>query len=689
MKLLVRVAGRGFRFLRRLNARRASRTISEVEFSGLLRNDVISQEIPQYFRFRGNPSFFFKGKTAELPEESLARSREIVEDADEICAHNFNLLGSGESQVDRELGKIDWHKDFKSGMRWNPRVFYTDTQIIKGSGSDIKVPWELSRFQHLPALGKAYWFTGDEKYAREFVNEIKDWIENNPPQYGVNWTCTMDVAIRIINWIWGYYFFKDSPEVTNEFLIKFIRSLIIHGRHIRANLERGFLKRNGNHYLSGITGLVYLGVMFPEFKEAKEWHEFGIKELISEMKRQVYPDGVDYEGSISYHRLVNELFLSATLLCLENSITFPSWYMMKLEKMIEFVMYYTKPDGTTPQIGDNDDGRLHVLANYENWNRLDHRYLLSIGAVLFNRPDFKQVAGELHEEAFWLLGEAGLPRFNGLPNQKRRASSQAFRRGGFYIMRSDNLYMIVDCVSADPKAPSGHKHNSRLSFELFAYDKSFIIDPGAYIYTADKEMRNLFRGTRYHNTVVVDSEEQNRFNEDELFSMGRDATVKVSKWESTDGYDFLDAEHPGYKRFKNPVVHRRHIYFNKLEGYWVVKDILRGEGNHQFDLFFHFAPLEIGLDNEFPLTVTTRIEGANLALIPLEAEGVSVEILDGWVSCRYGAKEKAPIVRYSKNSQAPTSFCNILYPYIGKIDIKEIIEKANKARLDMPSMWED
>jgi uncharacterized heparinase superfamily protein len=124
--------------------------------------------------------------------------------------------------------------------------------------------------------------------------------------------------------------------------------------------------------------------------------------------------------------------------------------------------------------------------------------------------------------------------------------SKAFPHGGFYFMRHGNLYMILDCVSADPKAPSGHKHNSRLSFELFAYDRSFIVDPGTYVYTADKEMRNLFRSTRYHNTVVVDGEEQNRFDEDELFTMKPDAAVRVNRWLVTETYDFLDAEHNGY-----------------------------------------------------------------------------------------------------------------------------------------------
>jgi hypothetical protein len=241
--------------------------------------------------------------------------------------------------------------------------------------------------------------------------------------------------------------------------------------------------------------------------------------------------------------------------------------------------------------------------------------------------------------------------------------------------------MIVDCISADTRAPSGHKHNSRLSFELFAYDKSFILDPGAYIYTADREMRNLFRGTGYHNTVVVDGEEQNRFDRDELFHMGRDAAVRVNGWEATDEYDCLDVEHSGYERLKNPVTHRRQFFFDKKEGYFIIRDAFVGSGEHQFDLYFHLAPIKVELDKTFPLVVRTRTKGANLAIIPLEAEGVSVEMIDGWVSYRYGVKIKAPIVRYSLKSRIPAGFCSIVYPYEGELDVSGVAAKADVSKV--------
>jgi len=228
-------------------------------------------------------------------------------------------------------------------------------------------------------------------------------------------------------------------------------------------------------------------------------------------------------------------------------------------------------------------------------------------------------------------------------------------------MRHGDLYMIIDCVPADPKAPSGHKHNSRLSFELFAYDKSFIIDPGAYIYTADKEMRNLFRSTRYHNTVMVDGEEQNRFDEDELFTMKLDAAAKVNKWLVTENYDFLDAEHNGYARLKNPVVHRRQIYFNKEKRYWVIKDMLTGEGGdkHKFDLYFHFAPMELKEKDGLVVKIDNK-NGANIVIVPLETEGIKMEIEKGWVSYSYGRKLEAPIVKYSKTTEVLAEFVTVI-----------------------------
>jgi len=629
------------------------------------------------------PFFFDPAERHEITSRFRRAYRkaipEIVKTADRVCEHVFDLLGSGPVELGRE---IDWHQDFKSGFRWSPRTVYLGTRahvdcyLDKGIPADVKVPWELSRCQHFPTLGKAYWVTGDEKYAQEFAEEVRHWTGQNPVGLGVNWTCTMDVAIRAVNWVWGYYFFQHSPSLDERFRLDLLKSLYLHGKHIMGHLEFG--PRRGNHYLADVVGLVYLGVFFQQSSEGRAWLERGIQAVTEENLRQVHPDGADFEGSLSYHRYVTEFLLSATILGLKNDRRFPEWYMLRLEKMVELVMYYTRPDGTAPQIGDNDDGRLQTLADYGSWHPADHRYLLAVGAGLLNRADFRAAAGQHHEEAFWLFGGEILSKRVRSRRRVIALESRGWPEGGYYVLRKDDLHMTVDCLPLDEEAPSGHRHNSRLSFELFAYDKTFLVDPGAYLYTADAVMRNLFRSTAYHNTVVVDGEEQSRFDQSSLFAMGSEGSARVTRWESNEEYDLLDAEHRGYERLVLPVVHRRTIFFDKREAIWIVRDVFAGSGVHHLDVYFHLAPVEAELDPEGRFVVSTRADGANLAIMPLEAEGLGAEISTGWVSTRYGVREEAPVVKYAAVRGAPTSLRFALCAFPGAVDMSAAWARARR-----------
>jgi hypothetical protein len=201
------------------------------------------------------------------------------------------------------------------------------------------------------------------------------------------------------------------------------------------NLEKDPLGRNSNHYLSDLAGLIYLGIFLSELKEVRKWRDYAVKELIKEAKKQIYPDGPDYEGSVSYHRLVAEIFLSSTLLCQENGITFPDWYRQRLENMLNFTCQYLKPDGKAPQIGDNDNGRLHILADYGNGDLTDHRYLTALGAAVFGRPDFKKTSDGFPEESFWLSGKEGYEKYTALGVPGAAAGYPAFSAGGYYVMR--------------------------------------------------------------------------------------------------------------------------------------------------------------------------------------------------------------------------------------------------------------
>jgi hypothetical protein len=578
--------------------------------------------------------------------------------AERICDHVFDLLGSGPVALGSE---IDWHLDFKSGTRWDRRLFYTEVPFGHVPGADIKVPWELSRCHHLPVLAQAYLLVGDERYAREVIAQIRDWLATNPPQFGVNWASPMDVAIRAVNWLWTAGLLSEAAECGDEFSAQLLAGLLAHGRFLRANLEMDGQGVTTNHYLAGVVGLLYLGLCLPELGEAGEWRTFATQALVRELDRQVLPDGVDYESSIPYHRLVTEMFLSAAALCRHHGVQLPPPFWTQLERMVEFVQAYTKPNGLAPQVGDADDGRLHVLTGYGITDPRDHRHLLALGAVLFEREDWWVAAGPSWPEALWFGGCRG-ERWSRPPKDSPPpGGSMSFPDAGLYVMRHDRDYILFNCGPVGTRGLGNHKHNDLLALEVHLGGEDILVDPGSYLYTSDPGARNAFRATAAHATVVVDGEEQNRLRPESLFSLRPDARPRVLAWEPGAIRDRCVAEHDGYCRLPTPVVHRRVVTFEKGTGRLEVQDRLDhpegGGGTHELVWTFPFAPgccLE-PVANGWVIHTTSQRVRIEMPFRQPEGEGfpVDVEVGEGWVSPRYGVREKVPVMRWRWRGPIP------------------------------------
>src|SRR5262249_487294 len=201
---------------------------------------------------------------------------------------------------------------------------------------------------------------------------------------------------------------------------------------------------------------------------------------------------------------------------------------------------------------------------------------------------FKQTR-EPDEEMLWWLGASGLSRFErAMYDDEKR--SQAFESAQIYVQRTGDLYAIVDCGDHGLKGRGSHAHSDALSFEIFAYDRTFVRDPGTYVYSSSECRRNLFRSTAYHNTVRVDKRDISEIIPGTLFSLGHNVRPAIREWTSTTDDDVLDVEHYGYARLEGAVVHRRVIAFNKREGYWSLRDFFEGEGEHLFEIFFNLDP---------------------------------------------------------------------------------------------------
>ena len=634
---------------------------------------------------QGSRSFFIqpedKDKTIAALLQTCPQVRALViRAADKVCEHEFDLLGSGPTTLS---WPIDWHTDFKSGFRWDPAQYYSDIRPAPYPGGyDLKVPWELSRCQHFLWLGQAYWLSADEKYALEFRLEVEDWIRQNPPEFGVNWACSMDIAIRAVNWLWGYAFFRASPTLDDDFLLAFYSSLLSHGRHIRSNLE-GTATFRGNHYLSDIVGLIYLGILIPEFKEAKAWREFGLQELEREIFKQTYLDGGNFEASTYYHRLVSELFTSATLLAQQNGHIFSAEYMKRLEKMLDVVYYITKPDGTAPIIGDQDNGRLHRLKIWTDPDRewKDFRSLLAVGSILFDKTEWGKIAIDHWEEATWLFGEKALHAF-----QKARElpsalpSSMELKHTGIYIMRVEDIFVAVDAGSIGQNGKGGHAHNDSLSFELFSSGRTWIQDPGTYVYTADYEARNRFRSTEYHNTVSFPGSEQNGCDVNHPFFLREESdTGTLSPMQTSGSVTRFEAE---VKHFRHPKVsHRRAFRLDHKHRALLITDRIEGTALSAL-LMFHFSPgIELETMAEPYLGLKMRHADGQVAwLISASRGGVEVQISDGWVSESYGTRVPAKVAALQLDSNRYHTSA-ILLPDTRDISgrIKSVLEDENRS----------
>ncbi len=393
----------------------------------------------------------------------------------------------------------------------------------------------------------------------------------------------MEVALRSMNLLAVFAILFRSPQFNIEALELFLSLFHQHGTYVRNNLEFSYLATS-NHYLSDVVGLLWLGLMLPEFRAAQSWRDFGLRQMLSEMDKQILPDGADFESSTGYHRFVLELFLYSFVLCRQNVVEIESKYWDKLRAMLRYTRGYLRPDGLAPLIGDTDSGQVLPLSRRR---ADDHAYVLAIGAALFEDQELK--SSELDQEVLWTMGEQGVAAFANL-TASNKVESQAFPDAGVYVMRQGELYLCFNASGAGLHGRGSHGHNDALSVEVSVFGRPVIIDPGTYVYSADLGERHKFRSTAYHSTVQVDGAEQNTIQEAIPFVIGDQAHPRVRVWESRPEFDRIIAEHSGYERLRGPIMHRRIVGFNKVAGWWLIKDQFLGDSEHDFETRFHFAP---------------------------------------------------------------------------------------------------
>ena len=562
----------------------------------------------------------------------------LIYHSNQICKHTFDFLGTGKMNWGNP---INWHIDIKSKYQWDNKFYteYTILEIMPGNGIDIKIPWELNRLQHLVTLGQVYVFTKDKKYPKELCRQLNHWIESNRFCNGINWINTMEVGIRATNIIIALDLIRESKEY-RENIEQYINLVRQHGLYIENNLEIGFKNNEiiaGNHYLANISGLAIIGMSCSHIPESKRWLKTGIVSLEEEINRMVLKDGFFFESSTSYHRLAVELFLYPLIFGEKLGVEFSKSYYTKIESMLDIILSLTSPNKTIPQIGDNDDGRLIILAHYGNWAKDDFRYLLGIGSLIFDCIAYKAVCGNCPEEIFWLYGEEGFLKYKKILENTLSLESKPYYDAGLFIIRDSGNkdYAVIRTKSNAGDLISAHIHNDILSFELWVGGRPLFIETGTYCYSSDIYERNKFRSTNMHNTLSINGEEINSLDPNRIFHLEQKTEVDILDWELNNENVCFIAEHDGFKHLGLGIKHRRELRYHFKNREWFLKDQVFTENNdsHKIILNFH-VPSEVIINQD-----RRNIQMGNIEIKLLNSEDITIKNNKSYYSPSYGVKQ--------------------------------------------------
>lgn len=528
----------------------------------------------------------------------------------------------------QDLGlDINWHQDKFSNFLYPLKRFdkINATQYFD-KGIELVFPWEQSRFYFGINLARKYLVSKDRKYYILFRSLVEDWLEKNPFLYGVNWFSTMDVSIRAINWIVALNLFSELFSSDTVFQKKISKSLSQHAEYISQFplIERGGLTTN--HTTSAYAGLLFLSLTLKDHPKSGRWINVAKKGLENCMDGQVYSDGVDFEGSIPYHRLVLEFFAYSTILAHSNNLKFSLVFYKKLFKMFEFTAAYIDKNGNAPQIGDNDSGRLLIFNETNNnpyLSESDHGYLLVLGEKIFKYNFHTRWNKDSSSLDLFLPEIKAINPIKSVDHKFNTAKSVSFPMGGFYFFKNNYFDLCVSCIPAGQNGKGGHNHLDCGSFTLSVDGKQIVVDPGSYCYSRNRGDRDKFRSYIYHNTIYSVKDQKLDLGENGYWSLKNYYSAKhinFSKNSLELKLKFVKDKNERFRKFK---LSQKKIFFShEYNGKFYTRINLHPNVDCKTD-----GSKEVVLDKYIKLLINSRLSNITLE--------------DYYFSPYYGVKEKS------------------------------------------------
>ena len=534
-------------------------------------------------------------------------------------------------------GALGWPPQFNcdplSQSSWPQAKHWTETRCSNNPSPDIKLGWEASRLSLVFYLARQYSYSHDEKWAEYVWKLIDSWIEQNPVNQTIAWSCGQEVSLRLMAILWGLFHTLDSVAITPERLNAVHLLIWQSGKRIFATTDYAISQKN-NHSLSEATVLWTIGLLFPEFQEAKTWRTKGKAILSREVDRQIYEDGSYVQHSFNYHRLMLDDLMWAIRIGELNNHQLPELIYRKFSVATHWLRQFVDDQtGGVPNYGANDGANILPLSCTDY---CDYRPTVRAAEAIAGVASPPTSEGKLNEKSLWLN--------NSKPVECESAKPRAWSApiGGYFIFRTSNSQLMLRCVNLRDR-PS---HADMFHIDLWHQGKNILRDSGSYLYHHnDKQLKTYFPSVTAHNTIQVEGYEQMTKGPSFLWM---DWPAVTHSFDSGSESTRLDCT--AQFRGKNQS-YRHHRTISQASNSFIITDTL--DSKKRFCVHWHLSPevnwkeiraghWRITIDDKHYMTI--EIKGKHLA-----------EWTTSWESRYYGSRQQRPLLKIHSLSEAVTT----------------------------------
>ena len=515
----------------------------------------------------------------------------------------------------------DWITNPLTNYKYNINTHWSKIEDLSSEAGDIKYVWEKARFSFLYDVIRYDYHFEDDQSAYVF-KEIEDFITKNPINQGPNYKCSQEISLRVLNWTFALYYYKDSPNLTEALFQKIMHSIYWQIHHVYHNIHFSRISVRNNHAITE-TLLLYLSEkLFPFFPNVAKWSEKGKKWFEQEIAYQIYEDGTFLQFSMNYHRVVVQLLTWGIQLAKLNGDTFDKVVYERARKSLNFLDACIDPvSGELPNYGSNDGALFFKLTNDDY--RVYRSQLDDLRAVL---------------NGYIYFGSKSSLWYGIQPKQKKQAALpeiSEFTKGGYYIIQEGNTKTFIRCGAYKDRP----YQSDNLHIDIWIDGKNVLRDNGSYQYNTSKELINYFNGSEGHNTISIDGKDQMQKGDRFIWNYWVKYT-KANLTESQNKFVFK-GEIKGFKHLDSNILHQRIVTKSKGLNEWIVKDIISGVENKTSFQYWHFSNEMID-----KLSITS-LDRNNKKLEPILEEK--------WYSSYYGVKEKSTRLSFESNTNMFTT----------------------------------